>query len=167
MVVVDRDDIPSLAVSTGSNLKASRSSGAVDLRDKREMECLSPISSAVSTLKVPRQFGHMGKTASKQQKLASHQVNHVIFHSRAARRRGLKRFWFRRRGWIRERWWTAATANKEERTTLSQTWMVIYRRTGAVGRTHSFCQKRRKWIQNQPRIVNPTPNAQLLNLSGS
>lgn len=72
-------------------MRASGSSGAADLRDKREMERLSPISSAVSTLKVPRQFGHMGKTGSKQQKWASHQVNHVIFHSRAARRRRQKR----------------------------------------------------------------------------
>lgn len=54
--------------------------GATDLRDKWEMERLSPISSSVSTLKVPRQFGHTGKTASKHQKSASQHVNHVIFH---------------------------------------------------------------------------------------
>lgn len=86
-MVVYRNYIPSLLFSTGSNLRASGSSGAADLRDKREMEHLSPISSAVSTLKVPRQFGHMGKTASKQENSASHQVNHVILHRHATRRR--------------------------------------------------------------------------------
>lgn len=68
----------SLDSSTGSNLSASGSSGAADLRDTREMERLSPISSAVSTFKVPRQFGHMGKTASKQRTSASQQVNRLL-----------------------------------------------------------------------------------------
>lgn len=76
MTLVSRHHIPSLAFSTGS-------SGAADLRHKRKIECLSPISSAVSTLEVPRQFGHRGKTASKQEKSARQRVNHLIFHRRA------------------------------------------------------------------------------------
>lgn len=35
--------------------------GTADFRDKWEVESLSPISSSVSMLEVPRRFGHMGK----------------------------------------------------------------------------------------------------------
>lgn len=58
--------------------------GTVDFRDKWEVESLSPISSSVSMLEVPRRFGHMGKKQPGQFrgsiKLANHLGNYVIFH---------------------------------------------------------------------------------------